>query len=258
MEPYPIEINNPHPVLEFETLPAKNDPRNFPLWDRYLTVHGQRVFDLGVTCGTCSFIYSRLKEPATLSPDELASLLHDGLQAIDEELIETVKKILPSGNYRIGLITIVPEYFLPARDKPGYVGYGDVKMPFYRAGKDRVDEHGEIQQAVVPLFSPKSLKKNTVEEYKKRLQDGKKPAALAVSIAEGKHFMSGSGYESPDCISLMHFLIDGHHKVYAASQTGKPITLLSFLYDYAGAGLITTHEHNPPMMDVLFKRYYSN
>jgi hypothetical protein len=28
---------------------------------------------------------------------------------------------------------------------------------------------------------------------------------------------------------LAHFLLDGHHKVFAASQAHKPITLLSFL-----------------------------
>jgi hypothetical protein len=254
MNRYSIVVNNPQPVLQFEISTEKLTSTSV----RYLTVQGQHVFDLSIACGTCSFIYSRLKEVTPLPPNQLALLLHDGLQVVDDSIIHTVEKILPSGNYRIGLITIVPEYFVPAKNKPGYVGYGDVKMPFYRAGKDKVDEHGEIQQAIVPLFSPQSLKKIMVEEYKKRLQDGKKPTAFAISIAEGKHFMSGSGYESPDCISLMHFLIDGHHKVHAASQTGRPITLLSFLYDYNAAGLITTHDHNPPMMDVMFERYYSN
>ena len=28
---------------------------------------------------------------------------------------------------------------------------------------------------------------------------------------------------------LAHYLIDGHHKVFAASETGMPCTLLSFL-----------------------------
>jgi hypothetical protein len=28
---------------------------------------------------------------------------------------------------------------------------------------------------------------------------------------------------------LAHYLIDGHHKVYAAAQENKPLTLISFL-----------------------------
>lgn len=28
---------------------------------------------------------------------------------------------------------------------------------------------------------------------------------------------------------LAHYLLDGHHKTFAASEVGKPITLLSFL-----------------------------
>ena len=254
MKLFSITVENPSPVLQFEEEPKPITSTS----TRYLTVQGQRVFDLSIACGTCSFVYERVKEPTPLQPYQLASMLHDGLREVDESIIQTVEKILPSGNYTIGLITLIPEHIVPTRNQLEFVGYGDVRTPFYRTGKEKIDEHGEIQQAIVPLFSPNLLKKNIVEEYKKKLLAGSRPTALAISIAEGKHFMSGSGYESPDCISLMHFLIDGHHKVHAASETMKPITLLSFLYDYYAAGLITTHQHVPSMMDVMFDRYYSN
>jgi hypothetical protein len=251
MNRFPIEVNNPNPVLNFELSVGKPTSTS----SRFLTVHGQQVFDLGIICETCSFLYTRLSQISLpLQPEELSSLLRDGLKSVDEGVLETVTKLLPSGQYAVGLITILPEFIKHS----GYVGYGSVEESFYFAGTDKFDEHGEMQQAIVPLFHPESLKNNIVEEYKKQLNEGAKPTALAISIAEGKHFMSGSGYESPDCISLMHFLIDGHHKVYAASETGKPITVLSFLFDYEWAGLTTTHQHNPPMMDVMFERYYSN
>jgi hypothetical protein len=253
---FPIKVNNPQPILQFEIEPEPITSTS----TRYLAVQGQRVYDLSIVCGTCAFIYSRVKETTSLPPNDLSFLLRDGLKSIDSLVIEMVKEILPSGNYAIGLITIQPVYISPQKvhDPAGWVGYGEVQAPFYQCGQEKVDDHGEIRQAIVPLFSPKSLKKDTVEKYKKSLQQGSTPTALAISIAEGKHTMMGSGYEAPDCISLMHFLIDGHHKVYAASQTGKPITLLSFLYDYNAAGLITTHKHAPSMMDVMFDRYYSN
>ena len=84
------------------------------------------------------------------------------------------------------------------------------------------------------------------------------PTALAITIAEGKHFMSGSGYDAPDAISLMHFLIDGHHKIYAASQLNKPITLLSFLYNYIGASIVYTHPHDPDLQQRMFDLYYKD
>lgn len=248
-----IKIDNPQPILQFE-LSTERPTRTST---RYLTIQGHRVFDLGIVCETCLFIYSRIEEPTPLPPNQLASLLHDGLEIVDEAIVQTVEKILPSGHYTIGLITLIPEYVIPVQSQLEFVGYGDVRTPFYQAGNDKVDEHGEIQQAIVPLFSPKSLKKNVVEEYEKRMYEGARPTALAISIVEGKHMMSGGGYEAPDCISLMHFLIDGHHKVHAASKTRQPMTLLSFLFNYEWAGLTATHEHNPPMMEVMFDRYYS-
>ena len=249
MNRFPIEVNNPNSVLNFELSTDKPTSTS----SRFLTVHGQQVFDLGIICETCSFLYTRLAEISLpLQPKELSSLLRDGLDNVDEAILETIKMLLPNGQYAIGLITLVPEFI----ESSGLVGYGSVETPFYFAGTEKIDEHGEIQQAIVPLFSPKSLKDNVVEEYKMHLHEGNRPTGLAISIAEGKHFMSGSGYESPDCISLMHFLIDGHHKVHAASKAKQPITLLSFLFNYEWAGLTTTHQHNPPMLDVMFDRYY--
>jgi hypothetical protein len=250
MNHFPVAVNNPKPVLNFEL--STQEPTRTS--SRFLTVHGQRVFDLGILCETCSFLYTRLSQISLpLQPGELSSLLSDGLKSVDNDIIKTVEKLLPSGQYAVGLITLLPEFVKHL----GYVGYGSVEETFYLAGTDKVDEHGEIQQAIVPLFSSESLKKDIVEKYKRRLEEGAKPTALAISIAEGKHMMSGGGYDAPDCISLMHFLIDGHHKIHAASQTGQPITLLSFLFNYEWAGLTTTHEHNPSMMDVMFERYYS-
>ncbi len=248
---YPIEVNNPVPVLDFKL--STEEPTRTS--SRYLTVHGQKVFDLGILCETCSFLYTRLSDtPMPLQPDELSLLLHNGLESVNKDIIETIRKLIPSGQYTTGLITLFPEFVKHL----GYVGYGEITESFYFAGKDKVDDHGEIEQAIIPLFTPESLKKNIVEKYKSDIVEGAKPTALAISIAEGKHMMSGGGYDAPDCISLMHFLIDGHHKVHAASELGRPITLLSFLFDYKWAGLTTTHRHNPSMMDVMFDKYYSN
>jgi hypothetical protein len=253
---YPIKVNNPDPILTFQTLPSRTDPKRFPLWERYLAVKGVRVFDLGVTCGTCSFVYNRLKEKPSIPPQHLADILKDGLQTISQPIIETVARILPSGEYAAGLISISPQFEFSRKGKFSHVGYGHVTTEFYQCGEKQVDESGLIEQAIVPLFSTKTLNQKTIEKYMKEIQAGMLPTALSITIAEGKHIMAGSGYEAPDAISLMHFLIDGHHKVYAASQLGKPITLLSFLYNYIGAGLVTTHKHDPALAQSMIDLYY--
>jgi hypothetical protein len=246
---YPIKVNNTDPILTFETPSSPYKPR-------FLAVQGERVFDLGVACETCSFIYNRLKEKPPLSPQVLAETLKNGIKEISGSIVETVSRILPSGEYAVGLITLYPKIDRPRKGKYSFVGYGWVNTDFYRCGEKRVDEHGIIEQAIVPLFSTKTLNQSTVKKYESQIKEGMIPTALAITIAEGKHFMSGSGYESPDAISVMHFLIDGHHKIYAASQLNKPITLLSFLYNYFGAMIIYTHQHDPDLHQMMFDLYY--
>lgn len=248
---YPIKVINSFPILAFETVSSAYTPR-------YLTVQGERVFDLGIACGTCSFIYRRLKEKPSIPPEILAEILENGIQIVHESIVETVSKILPSGEYAIGLISLNPKYIPSNPGKVSFVGYGSVTTEFYHCGEQQVDAHGKIEQAIVPLFSTKTLNQKTVEKYKKHINERINPTALAISIAEGKHFMSGSGYDAPDAISLMHFLIDGHHKVHAASQLNKPITLLSFLYNYIDASIVTTHDHSPSLDQIMFDSYYKN
>jgi hypothetical protein len=251
MNHYPIKVNNPDPILTFETPPS-------PYLPRYLAVQGERVFDLGVACGTCAFVYNRLKEKPPLSPQVLAETLKNGIQKISEPIVETVSRILPSGEYAVGLITLYPIFDRPGRGKYSFVGYGHVNTAFYQCGQKQIDQNGILEQAIVPLFSTKTLNKNTVKNYEKQITEGMVPTALAITIAEGKHFMSGSGYDAPDAISLMHFLIDGHHKIYAASQLNKPITLLSFLYNYIGATIVYTHQHDPDLRETMFDLYYKD
>ena len=55
-------------------------------------------------------------------------------------------------------------------------------------------------------------------------ESGHNPTALALSIYDSRAPM-GRYYQN----ALAHFLLDGHHKVMAASQLSRPISILSFL-----------------------------
>lgn len=257
MPPLIVTVANAHPVVQFDPASDSTDTSLHPGSNRSLLIHDQRVFDLGVICETCSFLYQRLHTPPrSLTPTLLADLLNHGITTIAPSLIETLTPLLPSGTYHIGLFSESPIFIAQPAGHSSTVGYGEVHTPFYRLPAQHVDAHGLIEQAIVPLFSPTQLDPQRVQFYKQQLQNGQLSTALAISIVEGKHVMGGNSYQAPDCLSVMHFLLDGHHKLAAASQTGQSLSILSFLYRYRWASIVTTHPHEPSLTQVLLERYY--
>ena len=73
------------------------------------------------------------------------------------------------------------------------------------------------------------LGENEVREYVTRISEELKPTALALSVLDVKQPANwGDKAEVTEHWCLTHYLLDGHHKVYAASNLNQPITLLSF------------------------------
>jgi hypothetical protein len=99
-------------------------------------------------------------------------------------------------------------------------------------------EHEQlIMESLIPQFlihpmqSIDNLDKIRVEYYKDILNDGIIPTVLAIGMVEMRTSLSGNrklnGY-----LQLHSHVCDGHHKLFAASQIGKPVYLL--LYMLAG------------------------
>lgn len=61
------------------------------------------------------------------------------------------------------------------------------------------------------------------------LGDGSRPTAVAVATLDVCEPPTDIGEDVYEHWGLTHFLLDGHHKVQAAAETGAPITLLSLL-----------------------------
>lgn len=81
-----------------------------------------------------------------------------------------------------------------------------------------------LYEAVLPIVQEAQLNQATIDTYTSLMQNGLRPTALALSVVDVR-VLSGRGLDW----RLMHFLLDGHHKIMAADRSGKPITLLSFL-----------------------------
>jgi hypothetical protein len=75
------------------------------------------------------------------------------------------------------------------------------------------------------------LDQKRVGEFQAQIKAGGRPTALALSMLYKKqpaHWEGEPRVTVHHC--LAHYLIDGHHKVFAASQLGRPIGVMSALF----------------------------
>ena len=158
-------------------------------WDRFLTVEGKPAYHIGNTCGTCAFFFERL-----------------------EGANQSISPTEISDRLRQGL-----KYL----DLPHYP-----RTEYYRARTKNLGEGRELFEFLIPMFPANWLKADECNAYEILIGSGGQPTALALSVLDIKQ-ASESAVNEHWC--LAHYLLDGHHKMYAASVTGKPITLLSFL-----------------------------
>jgi len=99
------------------------------------------------------------------------------------------------------------------------------------------------------MFPKSWLSKKTLKAYANRLSAGERPTALAVSVLDVRGpSIREEGPMVCEHWCLTHYLLDGHHKTYAASLAGSPITLLSFLSTYES---VATEENVNHVLEVL-------
>jgi hypothetical protein len=215
------------------------------IWDRYIALDGQRAFHIGNVCGTCQFLFERLGG-ANRSVDvgQVVSQLNHGVTQPSRVLLDALKEILPDGRYRAVLLRAEPQLVYPGG--PGdYFATEQVatwgvdafwglphhpRTEYYRLGSRRLADHQALHEFLVPTFPHGWLERDQLDAYAAALRNGALPTALALSVLDVKEPAVRRGEsEIASHWCLAHYLIDGHHKVFAASQAGMPCTLLSFL-----------------------------
>ena len=210
-------------------------------WWRDLDLDGQPLYRIGNICDTCEAMFSKYEiDKLPLTPLGLSENLRLGLTNVSDEIIETVKAILPNGNYFIGLLNFQPELIefhksdlylwencQPAKIPNEWLTNSEIIKPWWYAQPKKSPgfQEGKLYEATLPLVSRKSLHKKEIDKYVPDFKNNViKPTALALSVGDVR-YVSGRGFDW----RLLHFLLDGHHKMMAASQSGEPITILSFL-----------------------------
>jgi hypothetical protein len=215
------------------------------LFTRYLALNGNRAYKLSFSCDTCYFLFERLDGANdTVSIQQLTDALGSGLTKIDKSIYESISPILPIGEYEVLLLELIPELVSPLFDRDyfsheqtelwGIDGFWGLphypKTTYYRSDTQQIGNKKAFFEFVVPMVPNNWLKEETWQNYIEKLSNGKKPTALAISVFDTKQPANWNGDPSiNEHWCLAHFLLDGHHKIYAAAKDRQPITLLSFL-----------------------------
>jgi hypothetical protein len=212
---------------------------------RFLSISGKRAYELSYPCDTCQFLFERQEGAVETVPvTRLAQQLRSGITTLDSALCDQVAPILPGGQYSVSLLEITPELTTPFSEED-YFSHEQVllwgmdpfwglphypKTEYYRTTSREIGDRKALFEFVVPMIPKNWLKKETWKGFQAQINRREKPTALAISVLDTKQpadWDESSAINQHWC--LAHFLLDGHHKVFAASQLHKPITLLSFL-----------------------------
>jgi hypothetical protein len=238
---------------------------------RHLTLHGERAFDIGLGCETCHFLFER-RRSTRLSPEAVSEWLAAGADLLDERLLATVAALLPTGDYAVAVASVVPrrtgpcehdDYFAnESLELFGLDAYSGLphspRTPYWRVATAELPELAERVGAarstggsasdlffhfLVPMEPPTTLDPQRVAHYRELLDGTAEPAALGVSILDvrapavipwDKRADASWTWRRHWCLAT--FVLDGHHKLEAATQAGRSIRMLMLIArDASGA-----------------------
>lgn len=220
--------------------------------ERYLVVDGRWAYGMGSTCDTCALWFTRLAgSTERVSIEGLGEALRRGLDNVSPDVADAVAAALPAGAYLPLLLDVRPRLVRPSEPGDyftheqvalwGVDGFWDLphdpRVPYYRAGEldlpvaRRPSGRARLYELVVPLYPPGWLDGGRVAFYADA-DDAGRATALAVSVLDVRQpaVWRGDRDPAPDTHwCLAHYLLDGHHKLFAAAQAGRPVRLLAFV-----------------------------
>jgi hypothetical protein len=215
---------------------AREDGGAFKAWDRFLLLNGTKADHRGNICDTCGFFFERLDGAnASVSPSEVVTDLTAGLRSVSASAVNQIQKIVPDGEYVITLNEVSPSLTFPGSDDDYFVkdldSHHDPKTEYYRAETRQFNGSSCFFEFIIPMLPLDRLDTRRVREMRELIEAGRQPTALALSVLDVTQpwWLDFENRAVTEHWCLAHYLIDGHHKMYAASQCHRPITLLTFL-----------------------------
>ena len=191
-------------------------------WD--LDLGEKPLYRLGNLCGTCATIFRLINNAnLPLAPNELSQLLENGIQDTSSDINNTVSHLLPSGQYSVQVITVKPS--IKIQENGDYKLKWSWDVDYLWENNTKEADHSVEYDVIFPIIAQSELMPDRIKHYEEKLKNGSKPTALALTI-EDERAPRGNYQETVTA----HILLDGHHKVMAASRLSYPITLLSYNY----------------------------
>ncbi|MEI7670124.1 MAG: hypothetical protein WCJ33_08585 [Pseudomonadota bacterium] len=232
-----LTITNNNPILDIRT----------DEFMRKLFIEGKPAYEIGLCCDTCSFYFERLggAYPLEIKPEEIGKHLFEGLTIANRtDVINAVSKLFPTGKYKVQLRNIQPkliepfskaDYFthdqLDLFDMDGFFGVPHYpKVKYYRGVDRMINNKHKLFEFFIPFAPQNWLTPERVAEYESQFQQSKKPTVISITIVDVRQPANWSGNPTitkHTCVA--HYIIDGHHKLFASSKAQKEITLLSFV-----------------------------
>lgn len=189
-------------------------------WWWYLDIHGQPLYHIGNNCGTCNAIFERVKNAnLPLTSQQLSERLNIGFESLPEDIFETVATLLPKGRYRAELLTVMP-LFSTQENRPSSIS---CKADYFWICHLTETKHGADYEIILPIVDRLQLNTDKIAFYKRELENRLRPIALTFSMYD-ERTVRGAYYQN----TFAHFLLDGHHKVMAASEMYHAISMLTF------------------------------
>jgi hypothetical protein len=230
---------------------------------RLMWLDDKAAFELSFWCGTCQFLFKRLEgSNSTMSLAEVAEQLTSGIETVDNDIVARFASLLPAGGYLPMLLHLRPRLVYPsgpgdyfAEEQVATWGVdsfwglpGYPQTPYYRAHEATIDDGAHFFEFVVPMVPPSWNDSTRVEERRRRLASSSRPTAVAVSVLDVCQPANKSGPDYFAHWALTHFVLDGHHKLQAAAETGKPMQLLSLASVDASLAVIDQFARLPEIL----------
>lgn len=238
-----LEITDSKSIVSFDT----KGGGQWEVWHRLISIDGKPAYEIGNICGTCSFYFERLEGAnQSIHPADLIAQLNEGIQNPDRTTIEKIAEIIPNGKYKVILLTVHPKKAEPGTDKDyfandqlnlwGMDGFWGMphnpKIKYYRGTDQPIKQDEMVFEFIIPIFPQTWLQADRVDFYKQQIDMGKTPTAICLSVLDIKAPALWVGEPRPEITAhwcLAHYILDGHHKMFAAAELNKPINIICFL-----------------------------
>jgi hypothetical protein len=255
-----IKVENSTSLLSF----SKEGGEYWKEWDRYLEIEKKKAYHIGNICDTCAFFFERMDGAnQSIEIHENVENLRTGINDLNEKDIEAYSSILPDGEYVPILFEIEPKLIKPLSENDYFIkeqldlwgidSFYDLphftKTEYYRLKDKQINKNECVFNFLIPMYPSSWLKPDDIEKHASKIASGSKPTAISIGVLDIKQPADWrDDIETNKHWCFANYLLDGHHRTFAASKLKTCITLLSFLT--IGKG-VSTKEDNETIFDKL-------